>query len=116
MRRVTKPESMIAFTLSPRDCIAWLLPLLRVRGYLPERIRSGGPKGIHNKEWPGIRPSNSAVCRISPIRLNRCALDAGRILYFGCHQSTLLTNQRLIQDRTHPQFILKQQNEKHHEA
>ena len=83
MLRVTKPGGMIAFTLSPRDWKAWLLPLLRFRAYLRERIQTGGPKGIYKKEWVGIRPSTSTVYRTAPIRLNQCALDAGRILYFG---------------------------------
>lgn len=83
MRRVTKTGGMIAFTLSPRDWKAWLLPLLRLRAYMRERIQSGGPIGVYKKEWVGIRPRTSSVYRISPVRLDRCALDAGRILYFG---------------------------------
>lgn len=83
MHRVTKPGGMIAFTLTPRDWRTWLLPALRVRAYLRERFSSGGPKGVYRKEWVGIRPSASAVSGMSPIRFERRALDAGRILYFG---------------------------------
>lgn len=83
MYRVTKTGGMIAFTLTPRDWRTWLMPALRARAYLREHFSSGGPKGVYRKEWVGIRPSASAVSDISPIRLQRRALDAGRILYFG---------------------------------
>lgn len=83
MYRVTKAGGMIVFTLAPRDWSTCLLPALRVRAYLREHFSGGGPKGIYRKEWVGIRLSVSAVSRLSPIRLERCALDAGRILYFG---------------------------------
>jgi SAM-dependent methyltransferase len=83
MHRVTKAGGMIVFTLAPRDWSTWLQPALRVRAYLREHFSSGGPKGVYRKEWVGIRPSVSAISRLSPIRFERCALDAGRILYFG---------------------------------
>lgn len=84
MRRVVKPRGLIAFTLSSRDLTAWLMPLLRVRAYLRERLsRTHGPKGVYRKEWVGIRPSNSVVSRLSPIRLERRDLGAGRVLFFG---------------------------------
>jgi SAM-dependent methyltransferase len=83
MHRVTKPGGMMAFTLSPRDWSAWLLPALRVRAYLRERFSSGGPKGVYRKEWVGIRPSASAVSSASPVGLQSHRLDAGRILYFA---------------------------------
>ena len=86
MHRVTKAGGIIAFTLTPRTWRTWLLPALRVRAYLREHVLSGGPKGIYRKEWVGIRPSASAVSDMSPIRLERKALDAGRILYFGRRQ------------------------------
>lgn len=83
MHRVTKPGGTIAFTLTPRNWKTWLLPVLRLRAYLREHLSSGGPKGVYRKEWVGIRPSTSAVSGISPIQLQRRALDPGRILYFG---------------------------------
>jgi ubiquinone/menaquinone biosynthesis C-methylase UbiE len=83
MCRVTKPRGLIAFTLGPRDWKAWLLPVLRVRAYIREKLKSNGPKGIYQKEWVGIRPSASQVSRISPMPLERKSLDVGRILYFG---------------------------------
>jgi len=86
MRRVTKAGGTIAFTLTPRNWRTWLLPALRVRAYLREHVSSGGPKGVYRKEWVGIRPSASAVSDMSPIRLERRALDPGRILYFGRRQ------------------------------
>jgi SAM-dependent methyltransferase len=83
MHRVTRPGGMIAFTLVPRDWKTWLLPILRIRAYLRERLSSGGPKGIYRKEWVGIRPSSAAVSGISPIRLDRRTLGVDRMLYFG---------------------------------
>lgn len=83
MHRVTKAGGMIAFTLTPRDWRTWLLPALRFRAYLREHFSRRGPKGVYRKEWVGIRPSASAVSGISPIHLQRQALDTGRILYFG---------------------------------
>jgi len=83
MHRVTKPGSIIAFTLVPRDWTAWLLPGLRVRAYFRERFSGGGPRGVCRKEWVGIRPSASAVRGISPMRLDHCLLDGERMLYFG---------------------------------
>lgn len=84
MCRVVKPGGLIAFTLSSRDLSAWLMPLLRVRAYLRERLsRTQGPKGVFRKEWVGIRPSNSVISRLSPIHLERRDLGSGRTLYFG---------------------------------
>ncbi|MGC1603798.1 MAG: methyltransferase domain-containing protein [Candidatus Acidiferrales bacterium] len=83
MHRVTKAGGLIAFTLVPRDWTTWLLPALRVRAYLREQFSSRGPKGVYRKEWVGIRPSAFVVSRISPIRLERRTLGAGRMLYFG---------------------------------
>jgi ubiquinone/menaquinone biosynthesis C-methylase UbiE len=83
MHRVTKPGGIIAFTLVPRDWTTWLLPAFRVRAYFRERFSTGGAKGVYRKEWVGIRPSASAVCGVSPIRLDHRALDAHRMLYFG---------------------------------
>lgn len=85
MRRVTKPGGLIAFTLTPRDWTYWFMPALRLRAYLRERLSSGGPKGVYQKEWVGIRPSAAAVNEISPVQLTRHTLDPGRILYFGRH-------------------------------
>lgn len=84
MRRVTKPGGMIAFTLTPRDWKIWLMPALRFRAYLRERMSmTHGPKGIYRKEWVGIRPSASKVATLSPIPLGQRRLDTDRILYFG---------------------------------
>jgi SAM-dependent methyltransferase len=86
MYRVTMPGGTIAFTFSSRDWTAWLMPLLRARAYLREHLLwNRSPKGLYRKEWVGIRPSHSAVLRLSPIRLDRRDLGAGRILYFGTH-------------------------------
>jgi ubiquinone/menaquinone biosynthesis C-methylase UbiE len=83
MHRVTKPRGALAFTLVPRDWRTFLLPALRIRAYFRERFSSGGPKGCYRKEWVGIRPSASAVCGMSPTRLEHHELDDSRTLYFG---------------------------------
>jgi SAM-dependent methyltransferase len=83
MYRVVKPGRLVAFTLTPRDWTVWLFPVLRARAYLREHLLHRGPKGVYRKEWVGIRPRTSVVTAISPIRLDRQALDSGRILYFG---------------------------------
>jgi SAM-dependent methyltransferase len=83
MYRVTKPGSLMAFTLTLRDWKVWFLPILRARAYLREHLLGDGPIGVYRKEWVGIRPSDSVVSRISPIRLRVTALDAARILHFG---------------------------------
>ncbi|MGH9438585.1 MAG: class I SAM-dependent methyltransferase [Terriglobia bacterium] len=83
MQRVTKPGGMIAFTLVPREWKTFLLPALRARALLRESVSRGGPKGVYRKEWVGIRPAASVVASMSPIRLERRALDASRDLYFG---------------------------------
>lgn len=83
MYRVTKAGGLIAFTLPPRDWWTFLLPALRVRAFLRERLAGSGPKGVYRKAWVGIRPGAATVAGMSPIPLQRRALDAGRILYFG---------------------------------
>ncbi len=80
---VSKPGGLVAFTLVPRDWRAWLLPALRVRAYLRQKISSTGPKGVYRKEWVGIRPTSSRVCAMSPLPLHHRKLDSGRILYYG---------------------------------
>lgn len=83
MLRVTKPEGLLAFTLEPRDWSFWLLPVMRVRAYLRERLSGGGPKGTYRKAWVGIRPASHTVARLAPISLQRRVLDPHRVLYFG---------------------------------
>src|SRR6185437_4816174 len=51
MVRVAKPGGMIAFTTSPRNWKALLLPLLRARAYLAQRRDATGPRGLHRSEW-----------------------------------------------------------------
>lgn len=87
MFRVAKPGSLIAFTLSPRDWSAWLLPLFRAKAFLRERLSKSGPKGIYRKEWVGIRPGSSAIAKLSPLPLGRQELGAGRTLYYGLKNS-----------------------------
>lgn len=73
----------MAFTLVPRDWRYFMMPAMRIRAYLRQKISSAGPKGVYRKEWVGIRPSASTVYEISPVKLESCALDTGRMIYFG---------------------------------
>lgn len=83
MCRVTKSGGLIAFTLTPRNWMWWLLPALRARAYLRERLSRTGPKGLHRKEWVGIRPGSRTIASLSPIGLECHPLDSDRTLYFG---------------------------------
>jgi len=84
MCRVARRGGLVVFTLCPRDWKTLFLPALRARAYLRERLlRTKGPKGVYQREWVGIRPSDSTVFRLSPIHLDRHNMGAGRILYFG---------------------------------
>ena len=83
MVRVAKPKGLIAFTLSPRTWATYLLPVLRVRAYLRERLGFAGPRGVYRKEYVGIRPSASRVHRISPVPLKCSVLMGDKLLFFG---------------------------------
>jgi ubiquinone/menaquinone biosynthesis C-methylase UbiE len=87
MARVTKPGSLVAFTLSPRDWSAWMLPIFRAKAFFREHLSKNGPKGTYRKEWIGIRPSPAVVADISPIKLQRRELGSGRTLYYGLKKS-----------------------------
>lgn len=83
MVRVAKPGGMIAFTTSPRNWKALLLPLLRARAYLAQWRDATGPRGLHRSEWVGIRPSARSTRRLCSIPLQRQPLPHDRWLFFG---------------------------------
>ena len=83
MVRVVKPGGAIAFTLTARDWKCYLLPLLRFRAYMRERVNGNGPSGIYRKEWIGIRPRRRTVLNICSIPLSCVTLSGDRWLFFG---------------------------------
>lgn len=83
MRRVVKPGGTIAFTLSPRTWVDALRPVLRVRRWVRERIVSGGPRGLYQREWVGIRPPRDIVQALSPVTLAFALLHGDKWLFWG---------------------------------
>lgn len=83
MTRVVKPGGCIAFTLSPRMWIDALRPVLRVRRWLREQIASGGPRGLYQREWIGIRPRRDVVHALSPVTLEQTRLHGDKWLFWG---------------------------------
>jgi ubiquinone/menaquinone biosynthesis C-methylase UbiE len=83
MIRVTKKGGLIAFTLTMRNWQYYLLPLLRIRAYLRQRISEKGPKGVFRRAWTGIRPSQATVLKITPIPLECVTIHRDKWLFFG---------------------------------
>jgi ubiquinone/menaquinone biosynthesis C-methylase UbiE len=83
MVRVAKAGATIAFTLVPRTMTDNLMPLVRARAYLRERLGRQGPRGVYRREWIGIRPRLSCVYGIAPIPLTRVSLFGDQWLFFG---------------------------------
>jgi SAM-dependent methyltransferase len=83
MVRVTRKGGLIAFTLTARDWRSHLLPLMRVRAYLRQRISDVGPKGVYSRAWTGIRPSQAAVRKMSPITLESVMIHGDKWLFYG---------------------------------
>lgn len=83
MTRVVTPGGIVAFSLVPRSLSDSLLPLLRVRAFLREKLDRNGPRGIYRKEWVGIRPLSITVKRLSPIPLEHVEIFADQQLFFG---------------------------------
>ena len=83
MKRVVKPGGIIAFTLSPRTWGDALRPALRVRRWLHEQLVRGGPRGLYQREWIGIRPSRDAVRALSPVTLAFTPLHGDKWLFWG---------------------------------
>ena len=83
MVRVAKPGGIIAFSLVPRTETDRLMPFLRARAFLREKALRRGPRGIHRREWIGIKPRVEEVHRIAPIPLKRVDLFGDLWLFFG---------------------------------
>lgn len=83
MTRVVKPGGRIAFTLSPRTWVDALRPVLRVRRWLREQIVPGGPRGLYQREWIGIRPPRDIVYALSPVTLAFTPLHGDKWLFWG---------------------------------
>jgi ubiquinone/menaquinone biosynthesis C-methylase UbiE len=83
MRRVVKPGGIIAFTLSPRTWDDALRPALRVKRWLREQVVSGGPRGLYQREWIGIRPRRQTVHALSPVTLQFASLHGDKWLFWG---------------------------------
>lgn len=83
MVRVARPGAAIAFSLVPRTVTDNLMPLLRARAFLREKLSRNGPRGVYRKEWVGIRPRAVSVHRIAPIPLKQVDLFGDQWLFFG---------------------------------
>jgi SAM-dependent methyltransferase len=83
MRRVVKPDGTIAFTLSPRTWDDALRPVLRVKQWFREKVSRGGPRGLYQREWIGIRPRREAVHALSPVPLEFAPLHGDKWLFWG---------------------------------
>ena len=83
MVRVAKPGAAIAFSLVPRTMTDNLMPLLRARAFLREKLSRNGPRGVYRKEWVGIRPQSVTVHRVAPISLRQVDLFGDQWLFFG---------------------------------
>jgi SAM-dependent methyltransferase len=83
MARVARAGALLAFTTAPRSWRAWLLPAARLKAALVSPLRDRGPRGLHRKEWVGIRPSRRQVQALCPIPLTQARLDGDRWLFWG---------------------------------
>ena len=83
MRRVVKPGGTLAFPLSPHTWADALRPVLRAKRWLHEQVVSGGPRGLYQREWLGIRPRRATVHGLSPIALDWAPLHSDKWLFWG---------------------------------
>jgi len=83
MARVAKPGGTIAFSMVPRLMADNLMPLLRARAFLREKLSRGGPRGVYRREWTGIRPGLRTVHQIAPISVTQVELFGDQWLFFG---------------------------------
>jgi len=83
MARVVKSGGTIAFTLSPRTWDDALRPVLRVKRWLREQLVPGGPRGLYQREWIGIRPRRDAVLALSPLPLDWAPLHGDKWLFWA---------------------------------
>ena len=83
MARAVKSGGTIAFTLSPRTWDDALRPVLRVKRWLREQLVPGGPRGLYQREWIGIRPRRDTVLALSPVPLAFAPLHGDKWLFWG---------------------------------
>jgi ubiquinone/menaquinone biosynthesis C-methylase UbiE len=88
MVRVARPGGLIAFTLTPRTWHARIELLFRVRRWLKESLHVGGPRGLYQRAWLGIRPSRAAVRRLSPLPIQHLVLHGDKWL-FRCRKGEI---------------------------
>jgi SAM-dependent methyltransferase len=81
MIRVVRPGGLVAFTLTPRSWHTPLEPLFRARRWLKERLDGGGPRGLYQRAWLGIRPSRRTVRLLSPLPLQHTLLHGDKWLF-----------------------------------
>lgn len=83
MTRVARAGALVAFTTAPRDWRARLLPVARLKAALCGPLRGVGPRGLHRKEWAGIRPSRRRLQSLCPMPIEFAELDGDRWLWWG---------------------------------
>jgi ubiquinone/menaquinone biosynthesis C-methylase UbiE len=83
MVRVARPGGLVAFTLTPRPWHARMEILFRARRWLKEHLHVGGPRGLYQRAWLGIRPSRAAVCQLSPVPIRDSLLHGDKWLFQG---------------------------------
>jgi len=81
MLRVARPGGLIAFTLTPRTWHARLAILFQIRRWLKERLHVGGPRGLYQRAWLGIRPSRTTVRGLSPVPMQDAELHGDKWLF-----------------------------------
>ena len=81
MVRVARPGGLMAFTLTPRSWHTRLESLFRARRWLKERLDGGGPRGLYQRAWLGIRPNRETVRRLVPIPIQDTLLHGDKWLF-----------------------------------
>lgn len=83
MLRVARPGGLIAFTLTPRAWHTRLAILFQIRRWLKERLHRGGPRGLYQRAWTGIRPSRPTVRELSPVPIQDTVLHGDKWLFYS---------------------------------
>jgi SAM-dependent methyltransferase len=81
MIRVARPGGTVAFTLTPRTWQTPLESLFRARRWVKERLSGGGPRGLYQRAWLGIRPSRDTVRRLVPVSVQDALLHGDKWLF-----------------------------------
>jgi ubiquinone/menaquinone biosynthesis C-methylase UbiE len=81
MLRVARPGGLVAFTLTPRAWHTRLAILFQIRRWLKERLHRGGPRGLYQRAWTGIRPSRTTVRELSPVPIQDTVLHGDKWLF-----------------------------------